>query len=235
MTLRNREWLMAVRVRHSIGTGDLRAVDDWLRAWDYRPETLEGQDEAHLSSRLHELDGVLALLEATERWSDVLAVAPLVHRVARDRRRWFDARALSAWAVALEALGRRDEADARWADALRAGEHGSFVRVYVEGSAVRLDLLRRGVSASPPVDGTRRVLAAVPDLMQGNTPDAGLTGRQLDVLRLVERGMSNKSIARELGLSMSTVKTHLRSAFARLDARSRTQALARARDLGLLQ
>jgi LuxR family maltose regulon positive regulatory protein len=233
-TLRNREWLMAVRVRHSIGTGDLHAVDDWLRAWDYRPETLQGEDEAHLASRLQELDGVLALLEATQRWSDVLVVAPLVHSVARDRRRWFDARALSSWAVALESLGRREEAATRWADALLAGEHGSFARLYVEGSAVRVDLLRRAASAPSPVAGARRVMAALPELAEPAPPEAGLTGRQLEVLRLVDRGLSNKSIARELDLSMSTVKTHLRSAFARLDAGSRTQALARARELGLL-
>jgi LuxR family maltose regulon positive regulatory protein len=49
-----------------------------------------------------------------------------------------------------------------------------------------------------------------------------------------QRGLRHYALARELDLSMSTVKTHLRSAFARLDAGSRTQALARARELGLL-
>jgi DNA-binding NarL/FixJ family response regulator len=61
-----------------------------------------------------------------------------------------------------------------------------------------------------------------------------LTPKQLDVLVLVERGASNKAIARALGISITTVKTHLRDAFGRLGASSRTEAVARARDLGCL-
>jgi LuxR family maltose regulon positive regulatory protein len=235
MTLRNREWLTAVRVRHALGTGDLRAVDDWLRAWDYRPAVLARADDAHLASRLQELDGVLALLEATERWTDVLEIAPLVHRVAHGRRRWFDARALSAWAVALDALDRHDEAETRWIDALEAGDHGSFVRLYIDGSSRRLRRLTRLAESAAPNVHALRIVASIPE--PGSHADAAaatLTGRQLDVLRLVARGCSNKTIARDLDLSISTVKTHLRTAFTRLNAQSRTQAVARARDLGCL-
>jgi DNA-binding NarL/FixJ family response regulator len=77
-----------------------------------------------------------------------------------------------------------------------------------------------------------RVLTTLPQV-----PDVeveALTERQIEVLRLVERGCSNKAIARDLGLSLSTVKTHLRTAFSRLNAASRTQAIARARERGVL-
>jgi DNA-binding NarL/FixJ family response regulator len=54
------------------------------------------------------------------------------------------------------------------------------------------------------------------------------------VLRRVALGKSNKAVAREMGVSVSTVKTHLRAVFERLGARSRTQAVARAREEGIL-
>lgn len=61
----------------------------------------------------------------------------------------------------------------------------------------------------------------------------GLTPRQVDVLRLLIDGRSNKSIARVLDLAPSTVKTHLEAIFQRLDVRSRTQAVVAAARLGL--
>jgi DNA-binding NarL/FixJ family response regulator len=61
----------------------------------------------------------------------------------------------------------------------------------------------------------------------------GLTRRQLDVLRLLIEGKSNKLICRELELSESTVKTHLASVFRHLGASSRTQAVVAAARLGL--
>jgi DNA-binding NarL/FixJ family response regulator len=136
-------------------------------------------------------------------------------------------------AVALEALGRHTEADTCWADALAAGDHGSFVRVYADGSPMRQRMLERAAGAGPAGAHARRVLAACgPATMEAADP--ALTGRQLDVLRMVERGLSNKAIARELGLSISTVKTHLRALYTRLNAESRTHALARARAYGWL-
>jgi len=56
-----------------------------------------------------------------------------------------------------------------------------------------------------------------------------LTPRQLDVLRLLAMGQSNKVIARDLGLSVSTVKVHLNTVFRALGARNRVEAVVRAR------
>lgn len=61
-----------------------------------------------------------------------------------------------------------------------------------------------------------------------------LSERELDVLRLVADGLANKEIARALFISEGTVKTHLVHAFAKLDADSRTAAVAAARRHGLL-
>jgi DNA-binding NarL/FixJ family response regulator len=64
--------------------------------------------------------------------------------------------------------------------------------------------------------------------------DSGLTARELDILRSINLGWSNTSIATHLYISVSTVKTHISSIFRKLDAENRVQALAIARERGLL-
>jgi DNA-binding NarL/FixJ family response regulator len=63
---------------------------------------------------------------------------------------------------------------------------------------------------------------------------AGLSERELEVLRLVAGGRSNKDIARRLFISEATVKTHLNHAYGKLAVDNRTAAVAAARSAGLL-
>ena len=73
---------------------------------------------------------------------------------------------------------------------------------------------------------TRGVTAPLPNA-------SGLTPRQLDVLRLLVKGEPNKVIARQLGLTEGTVKIHIAAILRALQARNRTEAAIRARELGL--
>ena len=66
-------------------------------------------------------------------------------------------------------------------------------------------------------------------------PTPALSARELEVLRQVAQGRSNREVARALYLSEATVKTHLVHAFEKLGVDSRTGAVARARELGLLR
>jgi DNA-binding CsgD family transcriptional regulator len=62
----------------------------------------------------------------------------------------------------------------------------------------------------------------------------GLTGQEVKVLERVAAGQSTKEIARTLGLSPNTVKTHLSNLFAKLEVSRRTQAVMKARELQLI-
>ena len=62
-----------------------------------------------------------------------------------------------------------------------------------------------------------------------------LTPRELEILRLIDSGLTNREIADRLFVSVGTIKTHTHRAYAKLDVTGRTQALARARGLGLLE
>ncbi len=62
-----------------------------------------------------------------------------------------------------------------------------------------------------------------------------LSAREIEVLRLVDQGLSNQAIASQLSIAPSTVKTHLNNLYGKLSVETRTQALHRARRLGLLE
>jgi len=82
------------------------------------------------------------------------------------------------------------------------------------------------IGAAPARQETEKLL--------GRSTAGGLTGRELDVLRLVAVGNSNAEIAHQLVLSDKTVARHLTNIFAKLDVPSRTAAAAYARDHDLI-
>lgn len=86
--------------------------------------------------------------------------------------------------------------------------------------------------------GARAFGAGKPQPFEGN-PQAvaslGISARELTVLQALAAGRSNKEIAALLGVSPNTVKTHVSRLFEKLGARRRTEAIHRARTLGILR
>jgi DNA-binding CsgD family transcriptional regulator len=85
----------------------------------------------------------------------------------------------------------------------------------------------------------RRLFRKEPDAGQPGASERaqaslGITEREREVLQLLADGQSNKEIARQLGLSPNTVKTHVASLFEKLRVARRTQAIQLARELGLV-
>lgn len=66
-------------------------------------------------------------------------------------------------------------------------------------------------------------------------PESGLSERELEVLALLAAGKTNAEAAAALSISVGTVKSHSANIYRKLDARNRTEAVARAREIGLLE
>lgn len=119
--------------------------------------------------------------------------------------------------------------------ALRAGASGYLLKdLPAEELAQAVRLAHAGVTQ---LDSSvaARLAAALPHAAPDPPAAApALSPREIDILRLVARGRTNREIAAQLYLSEGTVKNHVSRILSRLALRDRTQAALRARDLGLL-
>lgn len=143
----------------------------------------------------------------------------------------------------LQALGRQAEAQDVLLQALLLARPEGFVRSFLDlGRPVRslLETLRsQGIDPGGEVTALLAAFAhdrgaerlALPPSPDGTIP---LTARELEVLRLIAEGMSNKEAAEKLFVSPGTIKQHLKNICRKLDARGRMQAVRRARELHLL-
>jgi DNA-binding NarL/FixJ family response regulator len=116
--------------------------------------------------------------------------------------------------------------DVQAAEALKAGAYG-----YLLKNLVRKELLEtiRAVHA-----GKRRVPPEIATEIAEHVADDALTEREIEVLRRVAAGKSNKMIAAELDIAEGTVKTHMKSILPKLDASDRTHAVMIALKRGIL-
>lgn len=149
-------------------------------------------------------------------------------------------------ARAHQAAGNATLALAAVEQALSLAEPEGFLGVFLdEGDAAAELLVRAGAHGIRPAFA-RRISAELDAARERLQPersvvhDAGgallepLTDREVEVLRLIEDGLSNNQICERLHRALSTVKGYNRSIFAKLEVERRTEAVARARELGLL-
>jgi LuxR family maltose regulon positive regulatory protein len=135
-----------------------------------------------------------------------------------------------------------NEALAFLVDVLVMGEPEGNIRILADSGPPILPLLRRAIIANIEPDFARKIIKIIESekrqrqVKQGKVPPATrlLTGRELEVLCLMADGLSNPQIARRLVISLDTAKTHVHHVLDKLEADSRVQAIARARDLDLL-
>jgi DNA-binding CsgD family transcriptional regulator len=100
--------------------------------------------------------------------------------------------------------------------------------------ADRLAALLAGVEGIELVAADQSAEAALVQPLAAASIDAALTPREVEVLALLADGASNKSIARQLGISVHTAKFHVGSLIDKLDAVGRTDAVAHAARLGVI-
>ena len=182
-------------------------------------------------------DGAEALREVARAAPDVVLMdlrMPVLDGLSATRRI-----AVEHPTVRVLALTTFDTDDEVFA-ALRAGAVGYLLKDVTAARLVEAVVAAdRGQSVLSPTVATR-VVARVAALPEADAPPAPqplvapLTDRELDVLRHVAAGRSNREIARSLYLTEGTVKNHVTAVLAKLGARDRTQAALRGRALGLV-
>ena len=175
------------------------------------------------------------------------ALGPLRRQV--EAKGWEDERlkVMVLQAVAHHAHGEKDKAAQLLGDALALAEPGGFIRIFVDEGAPMAQLLREAAARGMMPDYTGKLLAAFEAEEQksedkSHLPPAPpsppliepLSQRELKVLQLIAQGLSNREISERLFLALSTVKGHNRNIFGKLEVQRRTEAVARARELGLL-
>jgi len=148
-------------------------------------------------------------------------------------------------AVALQAHGEKDKAVQLLCDALALAEPGGFIRLFVDEGPPMAQLLSEAEAIGMLPDYTGKLLAVLEADAQQRAHASSLpppaqplieplSPRELEVLHLMAQGLSNQEICERLFLALSTVKGHNRNIFGKLQVQRRTEAVARARELGLL-
>jgi LuxR family maltose regulon positive regulatory protein len=147
-------------------------------------------------------------------------------------------------ALAYHVLGKRAEAFQSLAGALAMAEPGGFVRIFLDEGPPMARLLSEGATRGimpayvgrllKAFENEQRTSEGQPSLSSPQPLPEPLTEREFEVLRLVAEGLSNREIGERLFVALDTVKGHNRRIFGKLQVHRRTEAVARARELGLL-
>jgi LuxR family maltose regulon positive regulatory protein len=233
----------AWRARLSLARGDMSAALQWAATRESpRNDSDEGLEFplefeyltlARLKIARGQLHGVPAMLERLRKKAEEEGRIGSVIEI------------LVLLATTLRAQGRTDEAMTTLQRALSLGEPEGFVRIFVDAGEPMAELLRSALARQVMPDYVSGMLASFGTATgrDGSIPFSGprvkptiepVTGREMEVLRLLAAGSSNKQIAEELVLVTGTVKAHLLNIYRKLDVHNRTQAVARARELNLL-
>ena len=163
-------------------------------------------------------DGAEAVRLAVDTGADVVVMdlsMPVVDGVAATRE--LASRAPSCRVLVLTSFSDQ----ARVSDALHAGADGYLLK-HAEPEEI-LDGIREVVRGGSPLDPAAARILLNTSRSRG-APSEILTGREREVLILVEAGLNNRQIARKLDISERTVKSHLHNIFQRLGVTHRTEA-----------
>jgi LuxR family maltose regulon positive regulatory protein len=148
-------------------------------------------------------------------------------------------------AMTFHARGDTTRALGKLEHAFKLAEPEGFVRIFVDEGPPMARLLYEALTRGIAPDYARRLLAAFPikepeqtDPPRAQAPQSELieplSEREIEVLELIAEGLTNQEIANRLYLALNTVKVHTRNINGKLGVHNRTQAVARARALGIL-
>lgn len=235
------------RARMAMLQGDAAGADAELRRADDAALWQRVATECHVANDLESL--TLSRLRRAVLLGDAAAALPQIEReiavatASSSHRRVLLLRLLEAMA----SLRRGDSTQAltRFKLVMKHCAREGFVRLLVDEGGLAGELLQRFLGQDAEAlrrdplltDHARRIAQAfgpLPEPVNRAHGSAHLTAQELRVLHSVAEGLDNDAVGERLGVSRSTVRTHLRNISTKLGAQNRTQAVSLARRLGLL-
>jgi LuxR family maltose regulon positive regulatory protein len=235
--------------------GNLDAASQWAKErrldGEIDPAELDRKDD-YVSYHLRKYEYlVLArLLIAQNRLDEALSILESVLiRMEQQGRTRLLIEALMLKALALRARSNLAQASATMERALTLAEPGGYVRLFADEGPPMARLLRevathglapkyvaKLLAAFEETPKDRRAPETVPSLSVSAQPSLvePLSERELQVLRLLATGLSNPEIARQLYVAVSTIRSHAKSIYGKLNVHGRWEAVRRAKELRLL-
>ena len=197
------------------------------------------QDEADIEVVGEAADGQAAIEAAATHRPDVIVMdirMPVLDGIAATRAIVHDGTAPRPRVLVLTTF----DADEYVVDALRAGASGFLLKDVTPTDFVNaLRIVAAGEALLSPAVTRRLLERFAARLPRADTTRAAalrtLTDREVDVLKLIARGFSNREIAEQLVLAEPTVKTHVSHVLEKLDLRDRAQAVVLAYEAGLVR
>jgi LuxR family maltose regulon positive regulatory protein len=196
--------------------------------------------------RKYEMIVVARLRLIQRRPGEALALVDSIQPLFEERGRVrMTIEALILRALSHQLLQDQEQALASLGRALSLTQPEGYVRIFLDHGEPMRRLLKQAASRGLAPEYVRELLAAFDAPEQGRTEGAEqgvppqpllepLSQRELDVLRLLGAGLSNPEIAKELYIAVSTVRSHCKSIYGKLNVHRRWDAVQRAQELGLL-
>lgn len=228
--------LHSLRARIALMQGDLRSAQAWTAATSMKmgPGPL-------IFLEVPPLTAARVLLADSDRQAahEALALAAEVEeRCQREHNLRYLIAVLALQSVGTAKLGRQADARKKLEQSIDLARRSGFVRPFVDLGPPMAALLQSVAERTPHAEYVGRLLAAFAGTDARDQPESNriepLTQRELEILPLLQRRYSNEEIARELGISVLTVKRHTGSLYAKLQVSGRKEAVRRAGSLGLL-
>jgi len=221
------------RARLWLVQNQVDAAERWHSEWVAR----RNKNDESLPYVLQELDQILHARILLARGE-----AEGCMRVARQRQK--DADKLGRTGVVLETLilqclaasvqGNKEQALHTLEQALSIAEPEEYLRIFLDEGPPMAQLLYQAAELGIHREYVGRILSAFPPIRESQQLIEPLSQRELEVLLILAQGSSNKEVARRLFISLPTVKWHTSNIYGKLGVQNRTQAVAKARALGLL-